>query len=259
MTSAPPPVRIAMWSGPRNISTALMRSFENRGDCVVADEPLYGYYLEATGIEHPGAEAIMDSMDCDWRSVAEALCSRLPGWPAETPPRVFYQKHMAQHLLPAVDLAFTDDLQNCFLIRDPGRIIASYARVRPEFSLAELGFQRQWELFQRVADRLGHAPPVIDSAQTLRAPRSTLAALCAAVGIPFTERMLHWPAGGRDSDGVWAPHWYAAVEASTGFEAPPAEDDDVLASLAPRYRPLYEEAARYYADMSCHLLSAANS
>lgn len=245
--------RIAMWSGPRNISTALMRAFENREDCVVADEPLYGFYLAETGIDHPGGAEIVAAMDCDWRSIADDLCHALPSGLGAEVPGLYYQKHMAQHLLPSVDLAFTDALHNCFLIREPRQIIASYARVRPSFSLDELGFARQWELFERVADRLGHAPPVIDSAQTLRAPEKTLRALCEVLEIPFSQRMLNWPSGRRDSDGVWAPHWYGAVEASTGFEAPQS-CSDVEVSLPERYQALCEEAERYYAAILRHAL-----
>ncbi len=246
--------RIAMWSGPRNISTALMRSFENREDCMVADEPLYGYYLAATRIDHPGGPEIVAAMDCDWRSVANDLCHGLPAQASDQAPDIYYQKHMAQHLLPSVDLSFTDELDNCFLIREPRHIIASYARVRPTFSLDELGFARQWELFQRVADRLGHAPPVIDSAQTLRAPEATLRALCRVLQIPFSGRMLNWPSGRRESDGVWAPHWYGAVEASTGFQSAPAAD--VEPPLPERYQVLCEEADRYYLDILRYALAA---
>jgi hypothetical protein len=196
-------------------------------------------------------------MDCDWRSVVDDLCHRLPPWAGSPAPAIYYQKHMTQHLLPEVDLAFSDELVNCFLIREPRRIIASYLRVRPDFSLPELGFDRQWELFQRVADRLGHAPPVIDSAQTLRAPEHTLRALCEVLSIPFSERMLQWPSGRRVSDGVWAPHWYAAVEASTGFEAPPASQQ-LRITLPPRYESLCEEAERYYAELYRHALVSAH-
>lgn len=205
-------LRIAMWSGPRNISTALMRAFENRPDCAVVDEPLYAAYLAATDVDHPARDAVLRSQNRDWRAVVASLCR-------ETPAPIYYQKHMTQHLLPAMDLAFTARLQNCFLIREPRRIIASYARVRPEFSLAELGFVQQKSLFDRECQRLGQAPPVIDAELLLAKPRSVLTALCERFGIAFTEHMLRWPAGPRDSDGVWAPHWYAAVWQSTGFHS----------------------------------------
>ncbi|MBN7795712.1 HAD family hydrolase [Parahaliea mediterranea] len=246
-------VRIAMWSGPRNISTALMRAFENRDDTAVVDEPLYGHYLKATGLEHPAGEAVMASQDCDWRVVAEQLCRGLPAGTDAATTRVFYQKHMTQHMLPQIALDWTDSLSNCFLIREPRRIIASYAKVRPDFALEEIGFPQQWALFQREADRTGEAPPVIDSLETLRAPEKSLRALCARVGIPFSEGMLGWPAGPRDSDGVWAPHWYASVEQSTGFEAP-AETPLSEVAIPARYEALCEEAERIYAELYRHAL-----
>ena len=243
--------RIAMWSGPRNISTALMRSFENRPDCSVVDEPLYGYYLKRTGLAHPGDDEIVRSMDCDWRSVVTDLCRREPGSCS-----IFYQKQMTHHILPEVELDFTDSLKNCFLIREPRRIIASYLRVRPDFRLEELGFPQQWQLFNRVADRLGVAPPVIDSAQVLKAPEKNLRALCAAVGIEFSPVMLQWPAGARLSDGVWAPHWYGAVEKSTGFQAPENALLETI-KIPLRYEVLCEEADRIYAELYQHALVRA--
>ncbi|MEQ9464101.1 MAG: HAD family hydrolase [Haliea sp.] len=246
-------LRIAMWSGPRNISTALMRAFENRPDCAVVDEPFYGYYLKATGLEHPAGAEVMASMSCEWREVARQLCEELPETanPASCP--VFYQKHMTQHILPAMDMGWTDGLQNCFLIREPRRIIASYAKVRPQFAIEELGFPQQWALFQRVADRLGAAPPVIDSARTLRDPERVLSDLCARVGIPFSARMLHWPAGRRASDGVWAPHWYAAVERTTGFE-PVSEVPLAEIPVPPGCEAMCEEAEGFYSRLLQHAL-----
>lgn len=249
-------VRIAMWSGPRNISTALMRAFENREDAAVVDEPLYGHYLKATGLEHPGGEEIMASQDCDWRAVAEQLCRGLPAGADPDSTRVFYQKHMTQHMLPEIDLDWTDQLSNCFLIREPRRIIASYAKVRPDFALEEIGFPQQWALFQREADRTGQAPPVIDSLETLRAPEKSLRALCERVGIPFSDRMLSWPPGPRDSDGVWAPHWYASVEQSTGFAAP-AESPLAEVVIPDKYEAMCEEAERIYAELYRHALVRA--
>ncbi len=246
-------VRIAMWSGPRNISTALMRAFENRDDTVVVDEPLYGHYLKTTGLEHPAGDAVMATQVCDWRQVATALTRELPPDTDAGQCRVFYQKHMTQHMLPQIALDWTDSLQNCFLIREPRRIIASYARVRPDFVLEELGFPQQWALFEREADRTGEAPPVIDSAATLQRPEASLRALCDRVGIAFSEKMLSWPPGPRDSDGVWGPHWYAAVEKSTGF-APPREDPDEAVAIPARYESMCEEAERIYRALHAHAL-----
>ncbi|MEM7690898.1 MAG: HAD family hydrolase [Pseudomonadota bacterium] len=201
-----------MWSGPRNISTAMMRSFENRSDCEVVDEPFYAAYLATTELEHPGFEEIVASQPTRWQTVAERLTT-------ERPAAVYFQKHMTQHLLEGMDLSFTRELRNCFLIRDPARIILSYARVRPSFSLEELGIPQQVALFDTECERLGEAPPVLDAALTLADPERVLRRLCQLLGIEFEAGMLRWPAGPRTTDGVWSPYWYSRVLESTGFES----------------------------------------
>jgi hypothetical protein len=243
-----PIVRLAMWSGPRNISTALMRAFENRSDTIVVDEPFYGYYLSRTGIDHPGRDEIIAAMDCNWRSVAARLAEEVPA-----PCRVYYQKHMTHHMQDEVDLAFTDALVNCFLVRDPARMIASYARVRPHFTLADLGLPQQLKIFEYVHRRAGRRPLVIDAAEVLGDPQAALIRLCRHAGIEFDRAMLAWPPGRRASDGVWAPHWYAGVEASTGFQAPPVDAVEVPA----RYAGIHTEAREIYQTLltsrSAHL------
>ena len=235
-------VRIAMWSGPRNISTAMMRAFENRPDCAVVDEPFYAVYRAATGLDHPMRGEVMASQPQDWRAVAESLVE------GESAP-VCYQKHMTHHMLPGVGLEWTAACRNAFLIRDPAAVLASYVKTRAEVTLADIGVVRQHELFDREADRLGHAPPVVDGADVLADPQRVLGALCAALDIPFRDEMLAWPAGRRASDGVWGPAWYAAVARSTGFEAPerakaaPLTDD--LKRIADPARPHYEALARF--------------
>lgn len=231
-----------MWSGPRNISTAMMRSFENRTDCAVVDEPFYAAYLAATGLEHPMTAEVLASQPQDWRAVAEGLAQ------GATAP-VVYEKQMAHHMLPAFGLDWMADCANAFLIRDPAAVLASYVEKRAEVSLADIGVVRQHELFAREADRLGRAPAVVEGADVLADPRGMLAALCAALAVPFDAAMLSWPAGPRDSDGVWAPAWYAAVERSTGFSSPerpvaqPLADD--LRKIADQARPHYEALARW--------------
>ncbi|MDO9337692.1 MAG: hypothetical protein Q7T61_14950 [Caulobacter sp.] len=237
-------LRIAMWSGPRNISTAMMRAFENRPDTAVVDEPFYAAYLAATGLDHPMRDEVLASQATDWATVAAEMAGAGPGGAA-----VFYQKHMTHHMLPGVDLDWTAACVNAFLIRDPAAVLASYVRKRGEVTLADIGVERQGELFDRECDRLGRAPPVVEGVDVLAAPRATLTALCAALGLPFSDRMLAWPAGRRDSDGVWAPAWYDAVERSTGFgppsrEAAPELPDD-LRRIADRARPLYERLAAH--------------
>ena len=198
MTDRAAVTRIAMWSGPRTISTALMRAFENRPDTVVTDEPLYGFYLARTRIPHPGREEIITSMPTEWPEVLRQL-TELPLPPGKT---VYYQKHMTHHLLPEVDRGALRALRHAFLIRDPRQLLASYARVRSAPVLADLGLEQQVEIFGRFGG------PVVDAADILRQPGPMLAALCAALEVPFDPAMLSWPAGPRDSDGVWAPHWY---------------------------------------------------
>jgi len=230
-------VRVAMWSGPRTISTALMRSFGARSDTLVVDEPLYAHYLAATGLDHPGRDDILASQPTSWQAVADALTGPLPAGVG-----VYYQKHMAHHLLPDVGRDWLGRLRHAYLIRDPAYVVASYARVRGEPTLADLGLAQQCEIFER------YGGPVVDAADLLRDPASLLQALCAALGIGWQPAMLAWPAGRRDTDGVWAPHWYAGVEASTGF-APydPAQPvvPDRLAALVDRARPYYEALARH--------------
>jgi hypothetical protein len=240
------PLRIAMWSGPRNISTAMMRAWENRGDCAVSDEPLYAAYLAATGIDHPMREQVIAAGDTDWRRVTDALTGPSPdGQP------IWYQKHMTHHLLPGMDRGWITGLTNVLLIRDPREVVASYLKARATVTPEDIGLPQQAELFEMLSEQ-GNPPPIIDAGEFLQAPEAYLRALCAHLGVDFTERMLHWPAGRRDSDGVWAPHWYARVWESTGFEAPTtggeieltAAATDVAEACMPHYHSLHEQRLR---------------
>jgi hypothetical protein len=233
-----PPLRVAMWSGPRNISTAMMRAFENRPDTVVSDEPLYGYFLRATGLDHPAREAVIAAQPGDWRDVVAALTGPVPEGKA-----VWYQKHMTHHLLPEIGRGWLAEVRNCFLIRDPRLVLASYVRTRAAPTLEDLGLPQQVEIFERVCAEQARVPPVLDAGDVLADPRRLLGLLCDALGIAFSERMLAWPPGKRASDGVWAPHWYASVWRSTGFRpARPAGAPlpEALAGLAEAGRPYYE-------------------
>ena len=239
------PIRVAMWSGPRNISTAMMRAFDNRADTAVVDEPFYAAFLAGTGLDHPMRDEVLASQPADWRAVAAAMVGPVPGGRA-----VFYQKHMTHHMLPDFGLDWTGACANAFLIRDPARVLASYVKKRERPTLADIGVERQAELFNREADRLGHAPPVIEGVDVLADPRRALTRLCDAVGIPFSQSMLAWPAGSRDSDGVWGPAWYDAVVRSTGFELARAEEDapvldEELRRVADAARPFYERLAAH--------------
>jgi hypothetical protein len=234
-------VRIAMWSGPRNLSTALMRSFENRTDTLVADEPFYAAYLAATGLDHPMREEVIASQPTDWRKVAEGLLA-----PAAKP--VFYQKHMTHHILPEFGHGWMEGCRHAFLIRRPERVLASYAVKRQEVRLSDIGFVEQAELYDEAAAMAGAPPPVIDADVLLSDPPRVLRRLCEALGIPFDEKMLSWPPGPRESDGVWGPHWYDSVKRSTGFATPappPRLSDPVLLRIAEQALPLYEKLARH--------------
>lgn len=206
-------LRVAMWSGPRNISTALMRSFEARGDAAVCDEPLYAHYLARRPVDHPGRDEIVATCETDWRKVAAFLTGPVPGGKA-----LFYQKHMAHHLLPEIGREWLNELTHAFLIRDPREMLLSLAKVTPNPGVLDTGLPQQLELLRAVERRTGRTPPVIDARDVLLDPRALLAKLCAALGLDWKDAMLAWPAGRRATDGVWAKHWYAEVEKSTGFE-----------------------------------------
>ena len=229
--------RIAMWSGPRNISTAMMRAWENRADTFVTDEPFYAFYLAASGIDHPGKEEIITSQSTDWRQVARE-CTTL----THRDCRVHYQKHMTQHMLPQLDLDWINALHNIFLIRTPQEVVASYSKTRPDLTPQDLGFEQQHRLFMHVREHCDDHPLVIRAIDVLKNPTATLTAICDKCNLAFNQSMLKWPAGKRDSDGVWAPHWYHNVEQSTEFSAPAQRDITLNAkqqSIADQCEPFY--------------------
>lgn len=230
-------VRVAMWSGPRNISTAMMRAWENRPDTVVVDEPFYAAYLARTGLDHPAREEVVASQPTDVDAVVEGLRAPLP--PGRT---VHYAKHMTHHLAPGQDLTWVADFRNVLLVRDPAEVVSSYVKSREACEPEDIGLLQQVVLLDAL-EAAGQEPPVVDAADFLRDPEGHLRWLCDWLGIPFTERMLAWPAGPRDSDGVWAPHWYDAVWASTGFAPYRPREVDLDAhdaAVAEACRPAYE-------------------
>ncbi|MGL5009807.1 MAG: HAD family hydrolase [Paracoccaceae bacterium] len=236
-------MKIAMWSGPRNLSTAMMYAFAARGDCAVVDEPFYAAYLAATGTDHPMRDAVIASQNTDPAQVAADCLG-----PNSDGKGIYYQKHMTLHMIPAFDRGFLRGLTNVFLIRHPARVIASYARKRENPTLADIGFVQQAELFDQVADFMGKAPLVIDSATIRDNPQKALTGLCDALGIPFTDKMLHWPVGPKPYDGVWASHWYGAVHRSTGFEDPEGplpKLEGPAADLAAAALPYYQHLEKY--------------
>jgi hypothetical protein len=228
-----------MWSGPRTVSTAMMRAWENRPDTMVVDEPLYAFYLSSTGIDHPGRDEVIASQPAAWQAVLSSLADD-PLPPGVT---VAYAKHMTHHVLPQVDLAAFAPFRHAFLIRHPRSLLASYARVRSAPTLADLGLAQQARLFEEFGG------PVIDSSDVLAAPEAALRALCAGLGVPFSPAMLSWPAGPRPSDGVWAPYWYDSVRRSTGFTparpGPPADLDPALEPLLGQCLPYYERLSEH--------------
>ncbi len=242
----PPPIRIAMWSGPRNLSTAMMRSFEARGDCAVTDEPFYAAYLDRTGLNHPLRDEVLASQSRDPREVERLLLGPVP----DRKP-IWYQKHMTLHMLAGFDRGWLARVSNAFLIREPRAVLASYVAKRAEVTLADLGFVQQHELFDAVPWRDGRPPPVVDAADILARPAETLGKLCAALGIEFTPKMLEWPAGLRPTDGVWAPAWYQSVERSTGFGSPATL---AAPALPPALERLAEQAQSHYDALWRHRL-----
>ena len=242
-------IRIAMWSGPRNLSTAMMRSFGSRADTFVTDEPFYGCFLTQTGLNHPMREEVIQSMDCDWRSVMNDLS----GEPPDGSP-IWYQKHMWHMMVGPIGYDDFAGFRHAFLIREPERMIASYLRKREAAHFEDFGLEKQAEFFEREADRLGEPPPVIEANDVLAAPEAVLSKLCAALGISWNPAMLHWPRGRRPTDGVWAAHWYNAVEQSTGFGPPETEPVQLSPEdqrLAERMRPYYERLALHRIRPDC--------
>ena len=234
---------ICLWSGPRNVSTALMYSFAQRPDTKVVDEPLYGHFLRVTGTIHPGRDEVLANVDCDGDRVMRGL---LAGSPEN--PDILFMKQMAHHLVD-VDRRFLAQTENIFLIRDPGQMLPSLTIQLPEATLTDTGLKMQWELFEDLV-AMGQAPAIIDSKELLLDPAGVLRQLCDHLGIPFTNAMLHWETGPRPEDGIWATHWYHAVHESTGFspyrhkDGFPEHLQALLAECAPWYEKLYARAIR---------------
>jgi hypothetical protein len=240
-----PPPRIALWSGPRNISTAMMRSWGSRPDTIVVDEPLYAHYLAVTGRAHPGRDEVIARGETDWRAVVDRLTGPIPDGAS-----IYYQKHMAHHLLPEMERDWVQALRNAFLIRAPREMLTSLVEFLPEPTLADTGLPQQWDLFRRLRREREPPPPVVRAQDVLTAPRATLEALCDALDVPFREAMLSWDPGPRDTDGVWATHWYDAVYDSTGFR--PYEPKD--ASVPDRLQGLLAECRALYDNLCAHRL-----
>ncbi len=232
---------IAMWSGPRNISTAMMYSFGNRPDCEAWDEPFYGFSLKTKGNGHPMRDDIIAAMECDWNTLVTKCTT-----PSDKP--LLYQKHMTHHMLPGHDRSFITKLTNAFLIRSPEKVLASYAQKWTDVDLDAIGFVQQAEIFDLVAQKTGHAPAVVDSNAILQDPRTLLTRLCSTCGVAFDEAMLKWQKGPKPFDGVWAPHWYNAAWQSEGFaksEEKPVNLPAALQKIADQAQPYYERLKQH--------------
>lgn len=241
-------LRLAMWSGPRNISTAMMRSWGNRPDTFVCDEPLYAHYLRVTGCDHPGAEEVIAAGETDWRKVAGWLAGPVPEGKA-----IFYQKHMTHHLLPHMECDRLGALHHCFLIRDPAEVITSYLKKNHDPTVEDLGFVQQAEIFEWVQKHTGGVAPVLDARDVLNDPEGMLRRLCGVLGVEFLPAMLSWAPGLRATDGVWAKHWYPEVETSTGFRPYRPKPEPVPEHL----RGVEEQCREVYERLYKHRLAPA--
>ena len=221
----------------------MMRSWGNRDDTVVIDEPFYAYYLKVTGIEHPGANEVIATGEIDWRKVVAHLTG-----PITNGNRIFFQKQMTHHLLPEIDREWLGDVINCFLIRDPREVISSYIKKREDPALEDLGFVQQAEIFEFVRSDTNTVPPVVDARDVLQNPERVLRLLCEAIGVEFSRSMLSWPPGLRESDGVWAKHWYGEVAKTTSFQPYHPTDSDVperFSEIHNRCRECYGQLYQY--------------
>lgn len=224
----------------------MMRSWGNRPDTVVVDEPFYAYYLKATGREHPGRDEVIAQGEIDWQKIIAQLTGPIPNGK-----RIYYQKQMTHHLLAEIDREWLRKVKNCFLIRDPAEVIVSYLKKSSEMSLADIGFEQQEEIFEYVCKQTGATPPVIDARDVLENPVKILRLLCESVGVDFTDAMLSWPTGLRDTDGIWARHWYGEVAQSSGFQKPSGR---TRAPVPSRFRDVYDRAREFYYCLYEHRL-----
>ena len=237
-------LRVCLWSGPRNVSTALMYAFAQRPDARVVDEPLYGHYLRSSNADHPAAQEVIRSMESDGEKAVQNLILG----PCDRP--VFFMKQMTHHLVE-IDRAFLRRITNILLTRDPVDMLPSLEKVLGGIRLIDTGYKAQRELYDQLRG-IGQDPPVLDARELLTDPRAVLTQLCGRLGIPFNEAMLSWEAGGRPEDGVWAAHWYANAHRSTGFQPYKSKPEP----FPERLRPLLNECKPHYEYLYAHALKA---
>ncbi len=235
--------KIAMWSGPRSISTAMMRSFENRGDTFVSDEPFYAHYLNETTEDHPYRKETILQGETNWNKVVQYITGDIPKGK-----KIWYQKHMAQQNLPGKDLRWIHKMDNILLIRHPKEVILSYIKKYEIKNILQLGYVQQMELFIKLTDGSINVPLIIDSYDLLDDPEGMLKELCSRIDIPFYKEMLVWPEGGRSSDGIWGQYWYDSVKRSTGFIGH-VNNNDILPSSMEVY---FAKCMEYYQQLYKH-------
>ena len=235
--------RIQVWSGPRNISTALMYSFAQRADTQVFDEPLYAHYLRVTELDHPGRNETLASMENEGEKVVQDVIL------GEYPKPVLFYKQMAKHLVE-LDEDFLTKTINVFLIRDPHLVLNSYAKVIRKPNAEDIGYARQMRIWE-VLKQHGQSPVILDGPEVLKNPEKILSQLCERMGIPWDPAMLSWEAGARPEDGAWAKYWYHSVHASTGFAPYQPKEvslsphlQEVADELMPAYEAMYAEALK---------------
>lgn len=224
-----------------------MRAWGNRPDTFVCDEPLYAHYLKQTEVAHPGADEVIASHESDWRQVAPYLTGPVPEGK-----HIFYQKHMAHHLLPEIGRGWLEKLTHCFLIRDPREMLPSLDRIIPNPKIEDTGLPQQVEIFDEVHGRMGCVPPVVDSKDLLQDPSNILTGLCEMLEVPFVEQMLSWSPGSRSTDGIWAKHWYGNVQKTTGFRPFQPKDEPLQEHL----EALYTQCLEYYNILYVHRIQA---
>ena len=232
--------RVAMWSGPRNISTALMYSFENRSDCYATDEPLYASFLLNSGTPHPGAKEVIENNESEVGKIIKTLTGPIPD-----EKQIWYQNHMCHHLPPDSDISWIDNFKNCFLIRNPREVLLSLSKITDSIDLLSTGLPQQLTIFRHVIKISGKIPPVIASADVLEDPESILSVLCESIGIPFSKRMLSWKPGPRNCDGLWGKYWYDSVWKSSGFSPPTPKDGE----LSEHLHSVLEESTMIYQEL----------
>jgi len=223
-----------MWSGPRNISTAMMRSWGSRSDTFVIDEPYYAHYLSQNELDHPGREEVIQEGELDSEKVSRGLVND-----TKDSCSIYYQKHITHHLLDSIDREWMKSVVNCFLIRDPKDMIISYSKVHPDLNMHLLGLEEQNEIFEYVKNIAGEIPPVIDAKDVLMNPRDILGKFCDKIGVIFSEEMLTWARGSRDTDGNWGKYWYKNVMNSTGFNEYKSKKEDVPKEYEQLYQKCY--------------------